>query len=383
MSTIRTVNIQHPSSSTPSITMDSTGAMTGSFPYPNRNLIYNGAMQINQRSASTASITNGGYYTADRWLVSTEANMFGTWTQSVENDAPTGSGLRRSLKMVCTTADATPAAGDYIQVVQLLEGQDLQRIAKGTSSAQQLTLSFWVKSNVTGTYIAELRDVDNSNRTVAASYTISASATWERKTITFPADTTGAFDNDNAASLSLGFWLGAGSTYNSGSSLGTTWNTTTNTRAVGGTNLAAATNNYWQITGVQLETGSVATPFEFKSFGQELRECQRYYCKSFPVGTAPADNQGGGVGSTNSATQNFFSVAQVSFPVEMRAAPTITYYNPSAVNANKIRDASGLNYPAYTQVGPTSKGFTVAVNNTSFMGGGTLGFTNYVAEAEL
>lgn len=382
MSTIKTINVQHPNASTPAITLDSAGAMTGSFPYPNRNLIYNGAMQVAQRGTSTASITTNGYYTADRW--STVIITQGTWTQDIQNDAPTGSGFRRSFRLLCTTADAAPAAGDLIAVDQILEGQDLQRIAKGTSSAQQMTLSFWVKSNITGTYCISLYDNDSSPaRQFSAAYTISASATWEKKTIIIPADTTGPFDNDNAASLYVRWYLGAGSTRTSGT-LASAWATfNAANECPGQTNLAAATNNYWQITGIQLETGSVATPFEFKSFGQELRECQRYYCKSFPVGTAPADNQGGGVGSTNSATQNFFSVAQVSFPVEMRAAPTITYYNPSAVNANKIRDAGGLNYPAYTQVGPTSKGFTVAVNNTSFAGGGTLGFTNYVAEAEL
>jgi hypothetical protein len=241
-----------------------------------RNILYNGAMQVAQRSSSVASITTAGYYTADRW--STGVNSLGTWTQSVENDAPTGSGLRKSLKMLCTTADASPAASDYLAVSQLIEGYDVQRIAKGTSSAQQLTLSFWVKSNVTGTYIAELVDNDNS-RGVSKSYTVSASGTWEKKEIVFPADTTGAFDNDNAASLTLNLWLGAGTTFTSGT-LQTTWASLISAnRIVGQTNLAAATNNYWQVTGVQLETGSVATGFEFLPFGDELRRCQRYYYK--------------------------------------------------------------------------------------------------------
>jgi hypothetical protein len=240
----------------------------------NRNLLYNGAMQVAQRSASVAGITGGGYNTADRW--NTLLDTLGTWTQSIESDAPTGSGLRKSMKMLCTTADAAPAAADQLAMRQLLEGQDIQRISKGTSDAQQLTLSFWVKSNVTGAYIAELVDQDNT-RQVSASYTISASATWEKKTITFPADTTGVLDNDNALSLQCIFWLAAGSNRNSGT-LNTSWASTTQAnRAVGQTNLAAATNNYWQVTGVQLETGPISTPFEFKSYGQELRECQRYF----------------------------------------------------------------------------------------------------------
>jgi hypothetical protein len=239
-----------------------------------RNLIINGAMQVAQRGTSTASITTSSYYTADRWF-STLSGL-GTWTQSVEDDAPTGSGFSKSLKILCTTANAAPAASNLLLINQRIEGQNLQAICKGTSSAQQLTLSFWVKSNVTGTYIAELFDVDNT-RQVSAAYSIASSGTWEKKTIVFPADTTGAFDNDNANSFTVNFFLGAGSDRTSGT-LNTTWASSTNAnRAVGQTNLAAATNNYWQITGVQLEVGAVDTPFEFKPFAQDLQECQRYY----------------------------------------------------------------------------------------------------------
>ena len=274
MSTLKVTNIQSPSAGSPSIVLDSSGGMSGAFPSPNRNLLYNGAMQVHQRGTSATGITTGGYSTADRWA--SAVITLGTWTQDIQNDAPTGSGFRKSLRMLCTTADSTPAAGDFVAVRQILEGQDVQRIAKGTSFAQQLTLSFWVKSNVTGTYIVDLYDNDN-NRLVSASYTVIAGATWEKKIITFPIDTVGVFDNDNAASLYVDFFLAAGSNFTSGT-LQTTWATyTAANNAVGQTNLAAATNNYWQITGVQLETGAVATSFEFKSYGQELRECQRYY----------------------------------------------------------------------------------------------------------
>jgi hypothetical protein len=241
-----------------------------------RNVIINGAMQVAQRGTSTASITTGGYYTADRF--NSVVTTMGTWTQSLEADAPTGSGFRNSLKMLCTTADASPAADDQVRVEHLIEGQNLQQFLKGTSSAKPFALSFWVKSNVTGTYIVNLIDVPNS-RSVSASYTISASATWEKKTITLPADTTGAFANDNAQNLQVRFFLGAGSNRTSGT-LNTTWQTAVNANlAVGQTNLAAATNNYWQVTGVQLEAGSVATPFEFEDYGTTLQKCLRYYEK--------------------------------------------------------------------------------------------------------
>lgn len=278
-----------------------------------RNLLYNGAMQVAQRGTSTASITASGYYTADRWTVG--ASSLGTWTQSVENDAPTGSGFRKSLKMLCTTADASPAGGDVMLIEQPLEGQDLQAIKKGTSSAQQLTLSFWVKANVTGTYIAELYDDDNARQTSKA-YTISASGTWEFKTITFAADTTGAFNNDNGKSLACIFHLGAGSSWQSGT-LQSTWATASlGNRAVGQVNVAAATNNYWQVTGVQLNVGAVAAPFEFKSYGQELRECQRYYYRLVTDGAAYARFCLGECIATTQAN------GVLTFPVTMRTAPT-------------------------------------------------------------
>jgi hypothetical protein len=199
----------------------------------------------------------------------------------------------------------------------------LQRIKKGTSDAQQLTLSFWVKSNVTGTYVLELFDIDNTRR-VGATYSVSASATWERKVVTFPADTTGAFDNDNASSFSVNWWLAAGSDFTSGT-LNTTWASSTNAnRAVGQVNLAAATSNYWQVTGVQLEVGPAATPFEFKSFGQELRECQRYYwrCTASNAYSAIA-----GAGYTTSTT----NLSATTPTPPMRVTPTAIDISNSAV----------------------------------------------------
>ena len=172
------------------------------------NLLINGAMQVAQRGVSTASITASNYYTADRWKYA--ISSLGTWTQTVENDAPTGSGFRKSMKYLCTTADASPAAGDLAIHHQILEGQNLQAIRKGTASAQQVTVSFWVKSNKTGTYVVDIYDEDNS-RGCSKSYTINVSNTWEYKSLLFTADTTGAFDNDANASAHFRLWLGAGS----------------------------------------------------------------------------------------------------------------------------------------------------------------------------
>jgi|GEM_PF-1471101 len=334
-----------------------------------RNVVINGAMQIAQRGTSTAGITSDGYYTADRWQVI--LSSLGTWTQTVENDAPTGSGFRKSLKILCTTADASPATTDTCIIEQLVEGQNLQQFLKGTASARQLTLSFWVKSNVTGTYIARFSDLDNT-RSVSSSYTISASGTWEKKTITFPADTTGAFDNDNAASLRVQWWLGAGSTFTSGT-LATTWVSTTNANiAVGQTNLAAATNNYWQVTGVQLEAGSVATPFEFEDYGTTLAKCQRYYYLH-----ASGTNLNVGIGAATLSTE---IIVSVSFPVAMRADPTLVAASGSSYY-QFYRDGGGSDaFNSFTKAG-IGGGLTSAAifNNTeisSTSGHGGLVYTN-------
>jgi hypothetical protein len=323
-------------------------------PQTNRNVVINGAMQVAQRGTSTASITTTGYYTADR--ISTTVSSMGTWTQSLETDAPTGSGLRNSVKMLCTTADASPAAGDIVSVHQYLEGQNVQQFLKGTSSAKQFSVSFWVKSNVTGTYILELFDYNNT-RQVSASYTVSASATWEKKTITFPADTTGAFTNSNAAALGCNFWLGAGTTYTSGT-LNTTWAANTNAnRVVGQTNLASAINNYWQVTGIQLEVGSVATPFEFENYATTLLKCQRYFIRLqgysllyHAVGSGNTNCRGG----------------IVSIPTTMRTLPTITIKGAAVALLNSSLTDRGVSGFDNQNQRAGAIGFnTVSVNNST------------------
>jgi hypothetical protein len=336
-------------------------------------------MQVAQRSTSVTGITGNGYNTADRWTLTLSG--LGTWTQSVEADGPTGSGLTKSLKMLCTTADNSPAAGDVLRVETYLEGQDLQRIKKGTSAAEQVTLSFWVKSNVTGTYVAFVYDEDG-NRVCAQSYSVSASATWEKKSITLPADTTGALNNDNGRSLFVSFVLGAGSNFTSGT-LQTTWGTysAANT-AVGQTNLAAATNNYWQVTGVQLETGPVATPFEFEPFEATLRKCQRYYQKSYNPDVNPGTSTTVGlVGMFTQATQSYHFMPHRTLAPNMRATPTVTVYSETGASG-KIRnrtDNADVNGAA-TFVGAT--GLVAYVNNSSIAGGKEIG-CHFVAEIEL
>ena len=277
-----------------------------------RNIIINGDMSIAQRGTSQASAgsTNGAYDTVDRFAF---AETIGAFTMSQETDVPTGQGFANSLKLDCTTADTSPSVSSYIQFIQRIEGQNLQYLKKGTANAESLTLSFWVKSNKTGTYICELWDNDN-NRTINKSYTISSANTWEKKTITYDGDTTGAFDNDNGDSLRLIWWLGSGSTYTSGT-LQTSWNSRTQSnRAVGQVNLADSTSNEWLITGVQLERGS-ASDFEFLPHDVNLRRCQRYY---FLKASGSSQDLGIATYYTSSDLRGSFG-----FPTTMRAIPTL------------------------------------------------------------
>ena len=277
----------------------------------NRNLIINGSMQVAQRGTSTSSVASGGYYASDRWRI--DYASAGTWTVSQSTTSPTG--FSNSFKMDCTTADASLSAGDALIFNQRIEGQNLQHLKKGTSDAESVTLSFWVRSNKTGTYIAELIDNDNT-RGYSQSYTISSANTWEHKTLTYSGDTTGALGNDNGLSLYVNFWLAAGTDFTSGT-LATSWEAQTSAnRAVGQVNLADSTSNDWYITGVQLEVGEQATPFEHRSYADELQRCLRYgwrIAEGLPKRVA--------TGTWN----NSISADIVwPLPVQMRATPTLT-----------------------------------------------------------
>ena len=275
----------------------------------NRNIIINGAMQVAQRATSVASLSSTATYsTCDRWEV--QYGSSGTFTESQSTTAP--SGFSNSLKLDCTSADASP---NYLVLMQCLEGQNLQHLKKGTSAAESTTLSFYVRSSKTGTYQVNLRDLDNS-RIIGATYTISAANTWEFKSITFAGDTTGAFNNDNGASLDIEWWLAAGSTYNSGA-VPTAWEASTEADRAAGLNVAigASTSDDFHITGVQFELGEQATPFEHRSFADELLRCQRYYFEiDFDAGEEP-------LGAYYSSNR---SVCTQAFHVQMRTDPTVT-----------------------------------------------------------
>ena len=266
-----------------------------------KNMIINGAMNVAQRGTSYTGFTNGsgnGCKTVDRYLIVEAGAPSGVFTITQDTDAPVG--FASSLKWDCTTAQASMAAADQIYFEQKIEAQDSQHLNYGTSSALQTTVSFWVKSNKTGTYVAWFYQQDD-DREVQSQYTIDTADTWEKKTCVVPADTTGVIDNNNDTGLRVRFVLASGTNFTSGTA-STAWEADVSAnRNVGQTvNIADSTANYINFTGVQFETGAVATDFEHRSFGEELALCQRYYqtsgvIKYLPI---PRFSAGSGVGLT-------------------------------------------------------------------------------------
>ena len=299
-----------------------------------RNVIINGAMQISQRAGSVTGITSASYPTCDRWYFN--INSSGTWTISQSTDAPTGSGFTNSFKADCTTADASLASGDYIQFQQRFEGQDLQQLKYGTSSAEKITLSFWVKATKTGTNVVMLYQ-DDADKMINAQYTINASNTWEHKTLTFVGNTGDVITNDNTRGFICIWHLAAGSSRTSGSIMNTWGSYTTANEAVGQVNHADSTSNEWYITGVQLEVGEQATPFEHRSFREELALCQRYFYKH---------NINSSSGPRATQYHNSYKMVHDFFPVTMRAFPTATATFNASFTANSLSTNVGKFYVA-------------------------------------
>jgi hypothetical protein len=293
-------------------------------------LIINGDMSVAQRGTSATGKTGSGIYAVDRMNLAID--NLGTWTitqETISSGEAYNNGFTKAFRVDCTTADASPSASDNIFFNIKLEGQTLQSIKKGTSNAESLTISFYVKSNKTGTGQVLLQDKDNS-RNVGKTYTINSANTWEKKVINFPADTTGAFDNDNAKSLEIEWALDAGSNF-TGGTLPATWTSSNNNqRAVNNFSLGDSTDNDWAITGVQLEVGefdsNTIPSFPFESFDNNLRKCMRYY-ENF---TASGSHKTSTVFGSASARCYF------EYKVKKRSTPTVTISQSAGNGANNV-----------------------------------------------
>jgi len=272
-----------------------------------RNIIINGDMSIAQRGDVTGA-NSSGYKAIDRYR---HTISIATWSISQSTDVPSGQGFAKSMKMDCTTAEASPPSESALAFVQKIEGQNVQYLKKGTSSAESLTVSFWVKSNKTGTAQVNLVDEDNT-RMIGKQWSISSADTWEKKTLTFAGDTSGALGNDNNSSLRCEIWLDAGSAYKTGATP-TSWESlnTADYFAGGTLNLGDNTANEIYITGLQLEAGTSASDFEFLPFDVNLQRCQRYYYLHAEGNAKP-------IGIAFYYSSAYMGI-QVNFPTSMRS----------------------------------------------------------------
>lgn len=282
-------------------------------PLSNRNLIINGAMQVAQRGDTATNVTANGIATVDRF------NIEGGAYDAADMSVSTGpDGFSRALKVSRTTAVAAASGSEYMLVSQVLEAQNLQHLAYGTSNAKKITISFWVKSTAAGTYALNLYANDTgSARTATQTYTIDSANTWEYKTLTFDGDPNGQINNDVGAGMWIQWFLRAGGNYKGTQS--PTWSAHTSAQYADGHNadFMSSANGSWELTGVQVEVGDTATPFEHRSYGDELARCQRYY----EVMRADVSGYGAIWGHALSSSTNCWSSWQ--FKQEKRSLPTV------------------------------------------------------------
>jgi hypothetical protein len=277
-----------------------------------KNRIINGAMVIDQRNAGASVTVNNGNqnFSVDRWWGQGTASA-GVFTMQQSSVAPAG--FANSLLMTVTTQDASLAATDLYDISQIIEGFNVADFGWGTSNAQTVTLSFWVRSSVTGTFGGAFGN-SAVNRSYPFTYAISSANTWEQKSITVAGDTSGTWLTNNGIGIRLYLGLGLGSTY---SGTAGAWSGSFFISATGATNLMATNGATFYITGVQLEKGSTATSFDYRPYGTELMLCQRYYCKN----TGVVD--GGGT-SFATVSRDVIVGVKVNFMTEMRSAPTLS-----------------------------------------------------------
>jgi len=324
-----------------------------------KNRIINGEMDIDQRNAGAAVTVNGfAVYPVDRFYGSFRPST-GTATGQQVSDAPAG--FVNSLRL--TQASVTsPAASDVYDVVQKIEGFNVADLGWGTANAKTITLSFWVKSSVTGTYGFALQNINATRRSYVTTYTILAANTWEQKTITIAGDTTGTWEKTNSTGISLLWDLGSGSDYQT--STLNAWQTNNVFQATTGTRWIATSGATWQLTGVQVEVGTVATSFDFRSIGTELALCQRYFERvdSFDA------NSGFWSGNTISGTTYYISIPYI---VSKRGATTATIVGS---------DLFSMNAPVVSGTDPS--GFRISATASATTNGAYMR-VKWTASAEL
>jgi hypothetical protein len=327
---------------------DASSQNTAATGFGFKNRIINGAMVISQRNGtSTVSAPTDGQFVLDRFNNFTSGG--GVYSVGQSTTAPAGFG--NSMLYTVTTADASIASTDYYLFVQPIEGYNCSDLAYGTASAKTVTVSFWVRSSVTGTFGFGLRQ-RSGTRSYVGQYTISAANTWEQKSITIAGDTAGTIANDNDTGLLVTWDLGSGSNRNGTAN---TWQAGNYWRAVGNTNLISTSGATLYITGVQLEVGSTATSFDYRPYGTELALCQRYFLAYGGEFASQALASGGFISTTG-------FLGYCAFPTTMRAASTISF-----TGSLDVRSSSSFNVTAVAGSG----GATSAAINATVSGATT------------
>jgi len=309
------------------------------------NLVVNGAMNLSQRGQhdggqSTYQEVANNEITLDRFgLIHPYSTNF-----NVDQSSTAPDGFAKSYKLTVNVADTSIGSGQYVAIRHRIEGQNLQSLAFGTSSAKSISLSFYVRSNVTGTYAISIQQTDNSVKQVSATYTINSADTWEKKTFTFAGDTSGVINNDTGTGLTILWWLAAGSTYSSGTARSTFTAFANADSAAGHTaNILHSVSNNFHLTGVQLEVGDSCTDFQHKLISQDLADCMRYYQIVMMSGHPNGGGQTGGLGGTM-YTNGSSIYCPYRFPVEMRAEPTVNSTNGTGGGSGTFRTRLGNNF---------------------------------------
>ena len=365
------------------ITISSSGAVTLSSdfapatPLSHRNLIVNGAMQIAQRTSALTALANASIQTVDqmRFYHSSDGGI-STSQHSMAEAELEDTGFSKAYNVKATTADAgTTAASHYAMFANMIEAQNLQHLQYGTDNAKTITLSFWVKSSVAGTYCVCVKKPDSTSYYFIKEYTIISANTWEKKEITIVPDsnikaTAGAITNDNGAGFEIYFVLAAGANHNSGTN--NTWNTASDVWATTNqVNFLGTINNQFYITGLQLELGSVATPFEHRGYAEELVRCQRYFYPIHRLNDGAQYMMTGYFWATGQGLANFQP------PTTMRTSPTVVSPNSSNSLAFYVAGSSN-NFDYFTLNGATPQNVNLTMQGE---GTGTAGYAGGVAAA--
>ena len=295
-----------------------------------RNRIINGDMRIDQRNAgASVSLTSGGVFPVDRWKCFEDTD--GTMTAEQVQVAPVG--FIDSLLFTTGTADSSLSSAQFCAAFQFIEGFNVADLAWGTASASPITISFWVRSSLTGTFGGAVSN-SATNRSYAFTYSISSVNTWEQKSITIAGDTSGTWENTNSTGIRLAFGLGVGSSYSGSAG---SWAAANYMSATGATSVIGTASATFYITGVQLEAGTNASAFERRPYGTELMLCQRYYWKTYNQSTVPGSASSSATYRARSYSGSY-AAAVVQFPVLMRAVPSCTLYNSNTGATNSWRD---------------------------------------------